>query len=62
METSNRWMTPWHGTAVELDGRFVLMRRQQAEALGARLVFSEGRPSHYLLAGSLPEALLPTGS
>jgi pyoverdine/dityrosine biosynthesis protein Dit1 len=62
METSDNWMTPWHGAAVELNGRFVLMKRQQAEALGARLVFSEGRPSHYRLTGSLPEALLPTGS
>src|SRR3990167_4857371 len=43
------WMTPWHGVAVDVDGSFVLLKRAQAEALGARLVCREGRPSHYEL-------------
>jgi pyoverdine/dityrosine biosynthesis protein Dit1 len=62
VEAANNWMTPWHGAAVELKGRFVLMKRQQAESLGAKLVFSEGRPSHYRLEDAQPEALLLTGS
>ncbi len=43
------WMTPWHGVAVDVGGNFVLLKRQQAEELGAKLVYREGRPSHYEL-------------
>jgi pyoverdine/dityrosine biosynthesis protein Dit1 len=43
------WMTPWHGVAVDVGGRFVLLKRAQAEALGARLVTRKGRPSHFEL-------------
>jgi pyoverdine/dityrosine biosynthesis protein Dit1 len=43
------WMTPWHGVAVDVGGNFVLLKRAQAEKLGARLVHRKGRPSHYEL-------------
>ena len=43
------WLTPWHGVAVDVGGHFVLLKRAQAEALGAELVNIEGRPSHYVL-------------
>ena len=56
METADNWLTPWHGSAVKVDGRFVLMKRRQAEELGAQLVYTNGRPSHYVLSGSLPES------
>lgn len=46
----DHWLTPWHGVAVEVGGRFMLLKRSQAEELGARLVHFEGRPSHYVLA------------
>lgn len=48
MEGEN-WMTPWHGVAVNVGGSFVLLKRAQAEELGAHLVYREGRPSHYEL-------------
>ena len=48
MEAEN-WMTPWHGVAVDLGERFVLLKRGQAEELGARLVFHANKPSHYEL-------------
>ncbi len=48
VETSDNWLTPWHGTAVDVGGRFVLMKRYQAEAMGAELVYVGGRPSHYM--------------
>jgi pyoverdine/dityrosine biosynthesis protein Dit1 len=48
LEASDNWITPWHGTAVGVRGRFVLMKRYQAEALGADLVYLHGRPSHYV--------------
>jgi pyoverdine/dityrosine biosynthesis protein Dit1 len=47
----DQWQTPWHGVAVEVGGRFVLLKRSQAESLGARLVTQSGRPSHYVLTG-----------
>lgn len=45
---SDNWLTPWHAVAIEIEaGRFKLIKRSQAEALGAHLVISKGRPSHY---------------
>lgn len=52
LEASDNWITPWHGTAVDIGGRFVLMKRYQAEALGADLVALHGRPSHYVASQS----------
>ena len=52
------WMTPWHGTAVKTDHGYVLLKRAEAERLGAQLVFSEnGRPSHFELTSSQTEVL-----
>ncbi len=49
METTDGWLTPWHGVAVDVGGAFVLRKRQDVERAGATLVFSNGRPSHYVL-------------
>jgi pyoverdine/dityrosine biosynthesis protein Dit1 len=49
LETADNWITPWHGTAVDVGGRFVLMKQYQAEALDADLVYLHGRPSHYAM-------------
>lgn len=46
----DNWQTPWHGVAVQVGQRFMLMKRSQAEALGAQLVSRYGRPSHYILS------------
>jgi pyoverdine/dityrosine biosynthesis protein Dit1/AcrR family transcriptional regulator len=46
---NDTWLTPWHGVAVKQDGRFMLMRRYEAEALGARVVEDDGRPSYLQL-------------
>lgn len=44
------WMTPWHGVAVKGPEGYLLLKRKEAEALGARLVQSaDGRHSHYQL-------------
>src|SRR5919197_960624 len=46
--TDDNWLTPWHATAVELgDDRWVLMKREEAEALDAELVHIGGQPSHF---------------
>lgn len=49
MEAENL-MTPWHGVAVDIDGRIDFIKRAQAEALGASIVHVNGRPSHYELS------------
>lgn len=49
-EASDAWLTPWHGAALDVGGRFVLRKRAEIEAMGARLVMRDGRPSHYVLA------------
>lgn len=44
------WTTPWHSVVVQSGSAFVLMKRSDAEALGAELVFNgEGRASHFIL-------------
>nr|BFD32322.1 pyoverdine biosynthesis protein PvcA [Pigmentibacter ruber] len=44
------WGTPWHGVVVKLNERFFLLKRIEAENLGAKLVYtSAGSPSYYEL-------------
>lgn len=46
------WITPWHGVALKTGAGFTLVKRHEAEALGARLVEdANGRPSHFEMAG-----------
>ena len=48
--SNESWMTPWHGVAVERQDGYVLLKRSEAEALGAKLIYSaDGRGSHYQL-------------
>lgn len=43
-----RWMTPWHGVAVLTNGEVSIMKRWEAENLGAKVVLDKtGRPSHF---------------
>lgn len=42
------WLTPWHGVVLLRDNDYVLMKRHQAEELGAELVEKNGRPSHFV--------------
>jgi len=44
------WMTPWHGVAVVGRAGLTLMRRDEAEALGAVVVHEDGRPSYLEMA------------
>lgn len=44
------WMTPWHGVAVDTKDGYILLKRSEAEARGARLIYTtSGRASHYKL-------------
>lgn len=46
------WITPWHGVLVKTPTGELLMKRPDAEALGAELQFAKGRPSHFTLGVS----------
>jgi pyoverdine/dityrosine biosynthesis protein Dit1 len=59
IQTRDNWLTPWHGVAVEAGGRFFLMKRHQAESLGATLVYRDGRPSHFHSPFALEEQQCP---
>ncbi|WP_168415219.1 L-tyrosine/L-tryptophan isonitrile synthase family protein [Erwinia amylovora] len=45
--TKDSWLTPWHGVAVEEEGKFMLMKRSEAESLGAHIVMRDNQQSHY---------------
>ncbi|HET8781514.1 MAG TPA: isocyanide synthase family protein [Pyrinomonadaceae bacterium] len=45
-EANDTWLTPWHGVAVKDGDTFRMMRRHEAEELGARVVERDGRPSY----------------
>jgi pyoverdine/dityrosine biosynthesis protein Dit1 len=48
-EADDAWLTPWHGVALHHPGGWTLVKREEAEARGARLVERDGRPSHFEL-------------
>ncbi len=49
LPTHDAWLTPWHGVALLDRERFRLIKRAEAEALGAAPVEVDGRPSHYVV-------------
>ncbi|WDU60434.1 isocyanide synthase family protein [Pseudomonas poae] len=49
MPTQDCWMTPWHGVAVKVGEKYVLMSRHAAQLCGAQLVMEDESPSHYIL-------------
>lgn len=50
VETLDNWLTPWHGVAVKRHDQFELMKRYQAESLGAKLITQPNYQSHYILS------------
>lgn len=44
---TDAWITPWHGVAVMDGDAFHLMKRSEAEKMGAVLVERDGAPSHF---------------
>jgi pyoverdine/dityrosine biosynthesis protein Dit1 len=49
----DNWATPWHGVAVLVQGRYLLLKRSYAESIGAQLVTRFVRASHYVLPNSI---------
>jgi pyoverdine/dityrosine biosynthesis protein Dit1 len=56
---SDAWGTPWHNVVVLCAGQPLLMKRRQAEELGARLIVVADVPSHFELAESAPSVRPP---
>ena len=53
IKTQDAWGTPWHNVAVYDGQQFLLMKRSQAESVGASLVLHNNRPSHFVLSDKL---------
>lgn len=49
LPTQDAWLTPWHGVALLDRERFRLVKRAEAEELGASVVDVDGRASHYVV-------------
>jgi pyoverdine/dityrosine biosynthesis protein Dit1 len=47
INTADQWGTPWHNTVVYDGEQYLLMKRSQAESMGASLVLQNGLPSHF---------------
>lgn len=53
-DCTDTWLTPWHAVAVEDEGQFRLMKREEVErAGGGRLVHVDGRASHFVIEYAL---------
>ncbi|WP_378734044.1 L-tyrosine/L-tryptophan isonitrile synthase family protein [Nocardia brasiliensis] len=50
LRTQDNWLTPWHGVVLDDGTKYTLIKRAKAEDLGARLVWRNSRPSHFVLA------------
>lgn len=46
--TSDSWLTPWHGVVLDDGVRRRLVKRWEAEELGATMVWRHNRPSHFV--------------
>jgi pyoverdine/dityrosine biosynthesis protein Dit1 len=50
--SDDAWLMPWRGVALRTADGWKLVQRSEAEALGARLLERDGRPSHFEVACS----------
>lgn len=48
-KAEDNWITPWHGAMVLTGDGYLLMKREQAEKLGAKLICKNGQPFYYSL-------------
>jgi pyoverdine/dityrosine biosynthesis protein Dit1 len=49
LRTGDDWLTPWHGVVLDDTTGFILVKREYAESIGARLVWRHSRPSHFVV-------------
>lgn len=50
---ANNWITPWHGVMVLKEDGYLLMKKDEAEKTGARLIYRDEQPYYYSL---IPES------
>jgi len=55
----DNWVTPWHGVALLRDQDFLLVKRQQAQELGAQLYCENERPLHFVQKSLPAQSLVP---
>lgn len=48
-KATDNWLTPWHGVIVLKENEYILMKKQEAELLGATLMMRNEQPSYYTL-------------
>ncbi|RZL46796.1 MAG: TetR family transcriptional regulator [Pedobacter sp.] len=48
-KATDNWLTPWHGVIVLQEDGYVLMKKNEAEDKGAKLVFKNNQPYYYTL-------------
>lgn len=48
LRTQDGWLTPWHGVVLDDGVTLSLVKRWDAEKLGATVVYRNGRPSHFV--------------
>lgn len=48
-KAADNWLTPWHGVMVLTEDGYLLMKKQEAEKLNARLVLKNARGYYYTL-------------
>lgn len=48
-KATDNWLTPWHGVIVLQENEYILMKKQEAELLGATLMMRNQQPSYYTL-------------
>lgn len=49
MPTRDDWLTPWHGVAAQVNGKFILMKKYEAEEMDGKLIKIDKLPSHYVI-------------
>lgn len=48
MPARDGWLTPWHGVVLDDGDSRYLVKRWDAEQLGASIVWRNGLPSHFV--------------
>lgn len=49
LEAKNRWATPWHSVVLESNSKYLLVKRKEAEEIGAQPIYQNNQFSHYIL-------------
>lgn len=48
-KATDNWITPWHGVILAKDNNYVLVKKKEAEELGAELICKNNKPYYFAL-------------